>query len=344
MSAEARGSEGAPEVSIVVPVTDTRAEVAEVVRALGAELDALGRSWECFLVYDGLRGEAWEVGLELQASTREQVKTIVLHRPFGESVCLQSAMQHAQGELILTAPQYVQTDPEDLGALFSRVDEGADFVTTWRFPRIDAWPSRAQSAAFNLVMRRIVGADFHDLNSTLRLFRREVLEDLTLYGENYRYLPSLAWRQGFRVEEVRVKHVAERGSRGFYGPGVFVRRALDIIGVTFLTRFTHKPLRFFGAVGGALIALGFVLSSVVVTQWLIDSGVGLFQRTLFQTGVLVGLLGAQLIGFGLVGEIIVFTQARNLREYRIERTFEPAVAALDRRRASCPADEDEEQR
>ena len=344
MSAESRTNPASSQVSIVVPVTDARAEVAEVVRALGEELDALGHTWECFLVYDGLRGEAWEIGLELQAHSQEQVKTIVLHRPFGESVCLQSAMQHAQGEWILTAPQYVQTDPKDLGALFSRLDEGADFVTTWRFPRIDSWPNRAQSAAFNLVMRRIVGADFHDLNSTLRLFRREVLEDLTLYGENYRYLPSLAWRQGFRVDEVRVKHIAEQGSHGFYGPGVFVRRTLDIIGVTFLTRFTHKPLRFFGAVGGALIALGFLLSAVVVTQWLIDSGVGLFQRTLFQTGVLIGLLGAQLIGFGLVGEIIVFTQARNLREYRIERTYESARPALDRRRGRGPTGEDKEPR
>jgi hypothetical protein len=251
------------------------------------------------------------------------VKTIGLHRPFGESVCLQSAMEHVRGELVLTAPQYLQTDPTDLASLFRALDAGADFVATWRWPRIDPWFKRLQSDAFNLVMRRIVGAGLHDLNSTLRLFRREVLEDLTLYGDNYRYLPALAWRQGFRVEEVRVRHIAEWARAGIYGPGVYARRALDILGVTFLTRFTHKPLRFFGALGGVLMALGALLAGLVLIQWLGSSGGNLLQRTLFQVGVLLGLLGAQLIGFGLVGEIIVFTQARNLREYRIERTFEP---------------------
>jgi hypothetical protein len=310
------------DVSIVVPVTSVRADVRELVSALTSELDRLEKRWECILVFDGVQGAAWEAGLALQAQTGGRVKTIAMHRPFGESVCLASAFEHAAGELVLTAPQYVQTDPRCLATLFRAVDEGADFVATRRHPRIDPWLNRVQSAAFNVVMRRIVGAQFRDLNSTLRLIRREVLEQVTIYGDMYRYLPAIAWRAGFRVVEVPVRHVAEWGKVGIYGPGVYVRRLLDVIGVTFLTRFTHKPLRFFGAFGGSLMLAGGLLSTIMFAQWLFQSDKGLYQRPLFQIGVLGFILGVQVIGFGLVGEIIVYTQARNVREYRIERLVE----------------------
>ncbi len=310
------------DVSIIVPVSHVRADVRELVAALGGELDRLGKSWECILVFDGIRGEAWEAGLALQAQTGDRVKTIALHRPFGESVCLASAVEHARGKLLLTAPQYVQSDPRSLEALFRSVEEGADLVATRREHRVDPWLNRVQSAAFNAVMRRIVGAQFHDLNSTLRLIRREVLENLDIYGDMYRYLPAIAWRQGFRVDEVPVRHVAEWGRSGIFGPGVYLRRMLDVIGVTFLTRFTHKPLRFFGALGGALMLFGGLLSTYMLVEWMVNPLAGLYQRPLFQVGVLFFMIGVQVVGFGLVGEIIVFTQARNVREYKVERLYE----------------------
>jgi len=311
-----------PEFTIVVPITEPDAEVAEVVGALGGQLDRLGRSWECILVYDGVTGEVWERGLELQASSRDQVRTIALNKPFGETVCLSSAFDHACGGVILTSPQYVQTDPADLTPIIEAFDEGADLVASWRRSRVDPWLNRVQSDAFNWVMRRLVGADFHDLNSTLRVFRREVLEDLTIYGDMYRYLPVIAYRQGFRVVEIPVRHLKERGQAGLFGPGVYLRRMLDILGVMFLTKFTHKPLRFFGMLGGALLLSGAALAGWMTMEWLVDENMGLYQRPLFMVGMILGVLGLQVIGFGLVGEIVIFTQARNVREYRVERVYE----------------------
>ena len=311
-----------PEFTIVVPVNEPDAEVREVVQALGGELDRLGRSWECILVFDGLRGEVWDIGLELQASTRDQIRTIALNKPFGETVCLSSAFEHARGRVLITAPQYVQTDPRDIEKLTSALDEGADFVATWRRDRVDPWLNRVQSGFFNWLMRRLVGADLHDLNSTLRAFRREVLEDLTIYGDMYRYLPALAFRQGYHVVEVAVRHLKERGAAGFFGPGVYIRRLLDITGVVFLTKFTHKPLRFFGSLGGLLFLFGTLLAGWMFVEWAFDENLGLYQRPMFVVGVLLAVLGLQVIGFGLVGEIVIFTQARNVREYRIERIYE----------------------
>jgi hypothetical protein len=215
-------------------------------------------------------------------------------------------------------------DPSSLAALFERADEGADFVTSWRSPRVDAWLNRLQSSVFNAFLRRLVGTRFHDVNCTLRLMRREVLEQMTIYGTMYRYLPAIAHHRGFRVDEVRVRHVAEvAGGSGWHGPGVYMRRALDILGVVFLTKFTHKPLRFFGALGGLSMLGGGIMAIVQVVLWFtLDDMQGLYQRPLFLLGVLAFVLGVQIVGFGLVGEIVIFTQARNVREYRIEQIDE----------------------
>lgn len=311
------------DVTIVFPVQTRKAEIDSVLGALGGAIEALGFSWECILVFDGIKGDLWKHATKLQETSQDQVRTISLHKPFGETVCLSSAFEHSHGSLILTTPQYVQSDPGDLAKLFAAIDDGADFVTTWRAPRIDSKVNQLQSGAFNWVVRKVVGATFHDMNSTLRLLRREVLEQVTIYGNMYRYLPAVAYRQGFRVDEVKVRHLNEWGSIGIFGAGVYLRRALDVLGLMFLARFSHKPLRFFGTLGGGLMVVGGALAMVAFVQWFTAHGpFGLYQSPYFLVGVLLGVLGAQIVGFGLVGEIIVFTQARNVREYRIERIYE----------------------
>ena len=316
-------SNAAPDVTIVLPVQTQKAEIDNVLEALGSTLERLGYTWECILVFDGIKGTLWDYATALQEKTRDQVRTIALHKAFGESVCLSSAFEHARGGLILTSPPYVQTDPDGLRRIFESIDDGADFVTTWRTTRIDSRLNQLQSFAFNWIVRKVVGASFHDLNSTLRVMRREVLDQMTIYGNMYRYLPAVAYRQGFRVDEVQVRHLSEWGSSSVFGPGIYLRRALDVLGLMFLARFTHKPLRFFGTLGGFLMFIGGLLAGVALMEWVLRSGdFSLYKTPFFLVGVLMGVLGAQIVGFGLVGEIIVFTQARNVREYRIERIYE----------------------
>jgi glycosyltransferase involved in cell wall biosynthesis len=316
-------SNAAPDVTIVLPVQTQKAEIDNVLAALGSTLEQLGYTWECILVFDGIKGRLWDHATALQERTRDQVRTIALHKAFGESVCLSSAFEHARGGLILTTPPYVQTDPDGLRSIFESIDDGADFVTTWRAGRVDSKLNQLQSFAFNWIVRKVVGASFHDLNSTLRVMRREVLDQMTIYGSMYRYLPAVAYRQGFRVDEVRVRHLTEWGSTSVFGPGIYLRRALDVLGLMFLARFTHKPLRFFGSLGGFLMFTGGLLAGVALLEWVLRSGdFSLYKTPFFLVGVLMGVLGAQIVGFGLVGEIIVFTQARNVREYRIERIYE----------------------
>jgi len=309
------------DVSVIVPVQSSDAEVRDVVEALGSELQRQGRKWEVVFVFDGVAGEAWDEVLELRAAYGRRVRSISFKNPFGESVCLSAALERARGRYIVTSPQYVQVDPVELRSMLSALDGGADFVTPWRHPRVDPWLNRLQSAAFNLVIRSIIRMHFHDLNCYFRAIRREVLDDVAVYGEMYRFLPVIAYRQGYRVVEVRVRHLKEWGRTGFFGLGIYTRRFLDILAVMFLTKFTLKPLRFFGTIGGA-----FGLAGAVICLWLTGQklflGEPLSGKPLLLLGVMLIVLGVQVLGFGLVGEIIIFSQARNLKEYRVERVYE----------------------
>jgi glycosyltransferase involved in cell wall biosynthesis len=330
MPAPAPAAPSELDATIVVPVVDGDAEVDQVVHALGRELDLLGRSWECVLVFDGVRGAAWEKVSALETEFGARLKTIAFQKPFGESVCLSAGAERARGRIIVTSPQYVQCDPAELGAMLGAIDAGADLVTPWRRPRVDPWLNRIQSASFNWVIRRLVRGEFHDLNCYFRAFRRAVLEDVAIYGDLYRFLPVIAQRQGFRVVEVPVRHLKEWGEAGFFGVGVYVRRALDVLAVMFLTKFTLKPLRFFGSIGLVLLLpSGFALAVMVVQRLL---GItSLHNRPAFILALMLFVLGVQVIGFGLVGEIIIYTQARNLREYRIDRVYDDDVHDSSRR-------------
>ena len=309
------------DVTVVVPVLTEDAEVRQVVEALGNELDLEGRSWECIFIFDGVEGAAFEEVRKMRGQRGGRVRSITFKNPFGESVCLSAAVERARGKYLITSTQYVQIDPVELRPMLAALDAGADFVTPWRHPRVDPWFARLQSAAFNFVIRQIIRMNFHDLNCYFRAIRREVLEDVAVYGDMYRFLPVIAFRQGYRVVEVKVRHLKEWGTGGFFGVGIYARRFLDVLAVMFLTKFTLKPLRFFGMVGG-----GFSLIGAGICAWLAIQKIffdqGVTGRPLMLLGVLLIVLGVQVLGFGLVGEIIIFSQARNLKEYRIERIYD----------------------
>lgn len=317
------------DVSVIVPVLTVDAKVLEVYRALGAELERLGKSHDFIFVFDGHRGPAWKEAEALVAEHPGLVQAVAFQQSFGESACLASGIEHSRGRVIVTSPQYVQVDPREIETLLTAIDEGADFVAPWRDPRVDPMLNRVQSASFNLLMRRIVGAPFHDLNCYFRAVRREVLEEFAIYGDQYRFLPVTAHRQGYKVVEVKVRHLQEWGGTGFFGVGVYVRRLLDVLGVVFLTHFTHKPLRFFGTLGALFATIGGAICSVLVVQKLFMEEAGLYNRPIFLVGMLLFMLGVQVIGFGLVGEIIIYTNARSLRQYRIERIYERSTAPED---------------
>ncbi|MEM7205904.1 MAG: FemAB family XrtA/PEP-CTERM system-associated protein [Planctomycetota bacterium] len=307
------GNEGL--VSLVIPVTSQDADVGELLRECSGSLERAGYRHEFVFVLDGVAGQ---VERELRANAdRYPLKIVRLQGGgLGESIALSAGVDRAAGEMIVNIPHYLQAEPDDLDKVIQALENGADFVATWRHPRVDPWLNRLQSRLFNWMLRVLMGITFNDLNSSVRGMRKRVLEEVNVYGELYRFLPVLALRQGFRTVEVKVRHRQEKGQKGFYGIGVYVRRMLDILAITFLTRFTQRPLRFFGMLGLLLIVIGLALC--ISPIWERVTGMNTSQRPILVLGTVLIAFGVQLIGFGLVGEIIIFTQASNLRDYKIE--------------------------
>ncbi|HPF14382.1 MAG: glycosyltransferase [Planctomycetes bacterium] len=317
--ADVAPAESAVDVTLVIPVSNPQADVESIVMAPGRVLEDLGLRWEAILVFDGIKGPAWEYALKKQNATHDQVRTIGLHRQFGAAVCLSSAFEHTLGSHVLTLPDYVQVDPDSIRQLWDAIEDGADMATGVRDQRVDPKINQWQSRLFNSTLRLLTRTPFHDLNCSVRMISATVIDQLSIYGNMYRYLPILAYRRGFRVDEVPLRHIREEAESGSRFPLSYIRRTLDILGIVFLTGFTHKPLRFFGALGGACLGLGVSLFGWALIMRMLGSVRPLMETPLFLIGLVIAVLGLQVIGFGLVGEIVVFTQARNVREYRIQK-------------------------
>lgn len=318
---EKEPSEARLDVSVIVPVTGPVSEgFQELVARVSEQLEKLGKTWEFIFINDG---NGPEVGRKLSEVKRiyPAVKIITFHHQFGESVALTAGFERTRGEFIITMASYLQVAPEDIPKVLAPLEGEFDFVSAWRHPRVDPLPNRIQSLAFNWITRRITNVKFHDLNCHLRGMRRKVIEEISIYGDLFRFLPVIAQRQGFRITEVKVRHLEERGKTGFFGFGMYIRRFLDILTMFFLIRFTKKPLRFFGLIGTVFFAAGFLICLYHVYMK-IATQMPLRDKPMLILGVLLTVLGIQTVSMGLIGEIIIFTHARTIKEYQVEQFLE----------------------
>lgn len=313
---EAESPGRSPEVSVVVPLVERSDDPVEIFRALAQRLRARGRDFEFLFVVDGGFGDPPESLLDL-ARSESSVRLLRLKGSLGETATLRAGFDTARGDVIVTCSAYWQVEPEAMDRVLDEIQNGFDVVVCRRWPRRDGWLNRMQTRAFHAVVKRGVGVPFHDMACGFRALKASVARSLTLYGDLHRFLPGLAVEQGFRVTEVDVpQHEADTGTR-IYRPGIYVRRMLDIFTYYFLVKFTEKPLRFFGLLGAGLAILGGGLAGVLAIQRL--GGQGIANRPLLLLAVLLFVLGVQLVGLGLVGEIIVHLRTSRSSRYRIEK-------------------------
>jgi glycosyltransferase involved in cell wall biosynthesis len=304
-------------ISVVIPVVERADELVSVYRSFSEALDARGQPYEFLLVFDGRFNPPAE--LVMLARQIPRVRILTFAREFGETAALRLGIEKSRGDLILTLPAYFQVRAECVGALLDAVENGADMAVANRSPRLDSWLNRMQSRAFHSILKGVSGQQFHDMACGVRAMRRTVAETLPLYGDFHRFIPALAIREGYRVEEVPLaQHPSDTRTR-IYRPGVYFRRLLDVAAFFFLAKFTEKPLRFFGLVGSAFFGFGALICLILLIQRV--EGQGIANRPVLLLAVLLVALGVQLIGLGLVGEIIVHLRAPHRRAYRVrERT------------------------
>ncbi len=300
-------------VSVVVPVVERADDLLTLYRAFAAELDRRGEEHEFLFIFDG--GFTAPPELVALSRERESVRLLSFARTFGETAALRLGIERSRGEVIMTLPAYFQVQAEGVGPLLDALQNGADMVVANRSPRVDSWLNRFQSRAFHSLVGGASGHRFHDMACGVRLIRRPVAEAVPLYGDLHRFLPALALREGYRVEEVAVPQHPNDARTRVYGPGVYLRRLLDIAAFFFLAKFTEKPLRFFGLVGSVFFGLGAVASLVLLVERI--AGQGIANRPLLLLAVLLVALGVQLMGLGLVGEIIVHLRSPHRRAYRV---------------------------
>jgi hypothetical protein len=329
--------EPALDVSVVVPVVDRLVAAEELFGGLAAALHARGETVEFIFVVDQRRERLVAELRRLRELLEAPVVLILLARPFQEATGLAVGFEHARAELVLTIPSFFQVEIPGLVALVEAVASGvAELAIARRTPRRGGWANRTMSALFHRIVRRVTGTPFRDLTNSCRAMTREVARSLVLYGELHRFIPVMAVDLGFEVCEVPVAQHQHDRPRRLYGPAVYLRRLLDLLTVFFLVRFTRRPLRFFGFLGAVTAGLGAAVSAYLGVARLLGQG-PIAERPLLLFGVLLIVLGIQSVSLGLLGEIIIFTHARQIRGYRVvrviggapvEREEEPAAAVV----------------
>jgi glycosyltransferase involved in cell wall biosynthesis len=305
-------------ISVVVPVYNEERSVALLYEELQAALDPLGDAWEAVYVDDGSTDSSFAALTRLH-SAHDNVVVVRLRRNFGKASALAAGFAQASGDVIVTIDGDLQDDPSEIPHLLAKLDEGFDLVSGWKAKRRDPIPRRAFSKVFNFAVGVVSGVHLHDMNCGLKAYRASVVRGLPLYGELHRFLPVLAYQRGYRIAELPVNHRPRAHGRSRYGFERYLRGFFDLLTVSFIGRYRHRPLHLFGGLGLLTMMSGF--ACLIYLTFLKAQGHAIGSRPLLALGVLLVVVGIQLLSIGLIGEMIT-----SLHEERADdRTRSQAV-------------------
>jgi glycosyltransferase involved in cell wall biosynthesis len=316
-----------PELSIVVPLFNEEESLPLLVEKLLAALRPLGRRFELVLVDDGSADDTAAVLRELAATTPELV-AVLLRRNYGQTPAMSAGFDASRGRVIITLDGDLQNDPADIPMLLEQLEQGYDLVSGWRHQRQDNAMSRLlPSKIANRLIARVTGVRLHDYGCSLKAYRRELVEDMNLYGELHRFLPALAFIEGARISEVKVNHNARRFGQSKYGIDRTFRVLMDLLTVWFMKRFLTRPMYVFGFGGLSAIAIGMALSLLLLVQKLGGAEIG--NRPLLLVAVLALISGVQLFCFGLLAELQMRTyhESQGRPIYRVRETLRGILPA-----------------
>ncbi|HWH54745.1 MAG TPA: glycosyltransferase family 2 protein [Gaiellaceae bacterium] len=288
-------------ISIVIPLHNEERSVALLYEELQAALEPLGEDWEAVFVDDGSTDGSFAALTRLH-DARDNVRVVRLRRNFGKAAALATGFGQASGDTIVTIDADLQDDPAEIPRLLVKLDEGFDLVSGWKLKRRDPVRRRVLSRLFNWVTGRVSGLRLHDMNCGLKAYRAEVVRGLSLYGELHRFVPVLAHYQGFRVAELPVNHRPREHGRSRYGLERYLRGFLDLLTVSFIGRYRHRPLHLFGGLGLVLGAIGTAILVYLTILKILGHAIG--ERPLLTLGVLLVVVGLQFFSLGLISEML----------------------------------------
>ncbi|GIV96195.1 MAG: dolichol-phosphate mannosyltransferase [Herpetosiphonaceae bacterium] len=293
-----------PTLSVVVPVYNEEENIPLLYERLVAALDAQDLPYEIIAVDDGSKDRSFAM-LRERALDDPRLRVVRFRRNFGQTAAFSAGFHYARGSTVVTIDADLQNDPDDIPLLLAKMAEGYDVVSGWRKQRQDPWFSRRlPSFIANRVISLVTGVHLHDYGCSLKAYRAEVVKNINLYGELHRFIPAIASWQGVAVTELPVRHYPRRAGRSKYGIGRTIRVILDLMTVRFLLSYSTRPMQIFGLIGILLTTLGGAISLYLGAIKLLF-GAAIADRPLLLLGILLIVVGIQLLMMGLLGEIIV---------------------------------------
>jgi dolichol-phosphate mannosyltransferase len=310
-------------ISVVIPIYNEERSIALLYEELQAALDPLDDEWEAVYVDDGSTDGSFGALTRLHARVNN-VRVVRLRRNFGKAAALAAGFAQARGDVVVTIDGDLLEDPAEIPRLLAKLQEGFDLVTGWKTHRRDPLSRRIPSKIFNWVAGRMSGLRLHDMNCGLKAYRDEVVRGLVLYGELHRFIPVLAHERGYRVAELPVNHRPREHGRSRYGLERYLRGFLDLLTVSFMGRYRHRPLHLFGGLGLVLGLLGFAVLAYLTVVKIAGHAIG--QRPLLTLGVLLVVVGLQFFSLGLISEMITSHHeervlAREQHDVRVEEVL-----------------------
>lgn len=291
-----------PLISFVVPVYNERESLETLFQEIKDAMTSLSTAFEIVFVNDGSTDESADV-LKRLAAKHLNVRVIEFRRNFGKAAALDAGFRATEGNIVFTMDADLQDDPAEISNFLSKIDEGYDVVSGWKEVRHDPIGKTLPSKVFNAVVGSLSGVKLNDFNCGFKAYRREALNDLSLYGELHRFIPVLLHWRGFKIGELPVNHRARKFGQSKFGAERLVKGALDLLTVILNTRFQTRPLHIFGGAGIAMGMAGFLILSYLTAVWFTGGG-PIGNRPLLFFGILLVLSSFQFFTVGLLGEFI----------------------------------------
>ena len=310
-------------VSVLIPVKDEEATLAILVGQIDDAFATLpDTNYEIIFVDDGSTDTSWQVMTQLSADN-PRVRALKLRRNFGKAAALAAAVDEARGDRVVTMDADPQDDPAEVPRLLAELDDGADLVSGHKADRKDPLGKRIPSKFFNTMTNVMTGLKINDHNCGLKAARTEVYRRVPLYGELHRYIPALAHQTGYQVRELAVNHRPREHGKSKYGLERYVRGAIDLLTVMTITKYGRRPAHLFGGIGLLSAFIGFlVLAYLTIVK--IFGGEAIGDRPLLMLGILLVILGVQLISIGLIAEIVLHRTANRREATDLIRERTPA--------------------
>lgn len=294
---------GGPQLSIVVPLFNEADALAELHQQISSALREIRLSAEIIFIDDGSKDQSFKVLREIYQRDR-RVHVVQFRRNYGKSAALAAGFERARGQFIVTMDADLQDDPAEIKNLLEELRHGDyDLVSGWKRHRHDPFIKRISSRIFNRVTGFMTGLRLHDINCGLKAYRREVTSAIPVYGELHRFLPVLAFKEGFRVGETAVQHRPRKYGKSKFGPSRFSKGFFDLITVLFLSRYTKRPLHLFGVAGTLAFLLGLGIAGYLTYERLVLNEY-LTNRPVLFLALLLMIIGVQAVSIGLLGEMI----------------------------------------